>query len=204
MIMFSRKTHGCWVPPFKETPIYSHSFRGWGGPKSYTANLYISAPDRRVYQIWDPWILPNPSHPFVCQSLGDPKSICSPSCSAYAHTRIGIAICTRDNTFNTLMCNFDYDWGHVLMVQAYCRVNLCTNTFVHSWTAEQLDVAIFWFSINNNFSVAVLQTGNHYNLKSNRPPIITSTTWWRLDCIDSAKCLNAHNWLVVLAYHKHL
>ena len=22
MIIFSRKTHGCWVPPFKETPIY--------------------------------------------------------------------------------------------------------------------------------------------------------------------------------------
>ena len=22
MIIFSRKTHGCWVPPFKETPSY--------------------------------------------------------------------------------------------------------------------------------------------------------------------------------------
>ena len=33
MIIFSRKTHGCWVPPFKETPIYSHSYRVWGGPK---------------------------------------------------------------------------------------------------------------------------------------------------------------------------
>ena len=23
MVIFSRKTHGCWVPPFSETPIYS-------------------------------------------------------------------------------------------------------------------------------------------------------------------------------------
>ena len=26
MIIFSRKTHGCWVPPFSETPICRHSF----------------------------------------------------------------------------------------------------------------------------------------------------------------------------------
>ena len=26
MIIFSRKTHGCWYPPFKETPIYVHAY----------------------------------------------------------------------------------------------------------------------------------------------------------------------------------
>ena len=26
MIIFSRKTHGCWVPPFQETPIYIYIY----------------------------------------------------------------------------------------------------------------------------------------------------------------------------------
>ena len=29
MIIFSRKTHGCWVPPFWETPIYSMHIAAW-------------------------------------------------------------------------------------------------------------------------------------------------------------------------------
>ena len=29
MIIFSRKTHGCWVPPFQETPIYSMHIAAW-------------------------------------------------------------------------------------------------------------------------------------------------------------------------------
>ena len=30
MIIFSRKTHGCWVPPFKEPPTNIHAARSGG------------------------------------------------------------------------------------------------------------------------------------------------------------------------------
>ena len=32
MIIFSRKTHGCWVPPFLETSIYNSIYYGFLGP----------------------------------------------------------------------------------------------------------------------------------------------------------------------------
>ena len=36
MIIFSRKTHGCWVPPFLETPIF------WPTSKSYLKKFHPS------------------------------------------------------------------------------------------------------------------------------------------------------------------